>query len=91
MHDIIHQHVVNVTVVMLTILGWEAMNHSLYSPGLAWSDCNLFGLMRVHLGGQKFQTDNELEHCVLKWLHSQDKTLYAAVIGNFPGQWKKMC
>jgi hypothetical protein len=44
----------------------------------------------VHLG-QKFQTD-ELECYVLNWLHSQNKTLYAAGIINLPGEWgRKKC
>jgi histone-lysine N-methyltransferase SETMAR len=66
MRDNICQYVANVTMVMLTTMGWEVMNHPPYSPGLAWSEFNLFGLMRVYLGGYKFQTDNELKHGVLK-------------------------
>jgi hypothetical protein len=30
--------------------------------------------MKVHIKGQKFQTDDELEHSVLNWLCKQDKT-----------------
>jgi hypothetical protein len=45
----------------------------------------------VLIGGQKFQTDDELDHGVLNWLCKQDKTFYAAGISNFPEQWKKIC
>jgi hypothetical protein len=45
--------------------------------------------MMVHLGGQKFQTDDDLKCSVLSSLCSQDKMFYAAVISNLPGQWKK--
>lgn len=38
------------------------------------------------LGGQKLQTDGELK--VFDWLRSQDKTLYAVGVVNFPGEWK---
>jgi hypothetical protein len=38
--------------------------------------------MKTHLGGQKFQSNNELKHSVQNWLHSQDKTFYAAGICN---------
>jgi hypothetical protein len=37
----------------------EMKNHPPYSPDVALSDLNLFGPMKVHLGGQKFQTDYE--------------------------------
>jgi hypothetical protein len=42
-------------------VGWEIVNHPLYSPDLAPSDLHLFGPMRVHIGVQKFRTDYELK------------------------------
>jgi hypothetical protein len=74
---------------MKVTLGWEIMNHPLYSPNLVPSDFHLFGPMKVHLGGTNFQNDDELKHGVLNWLCSQDKTFYAAGISNLPGRWKK--
>jgi hypothetical protein len=38
----------------------------------------------MHLGGQKFQTDDELKYDALNWLHSQDKAVYAAGTSNLP-------
>jgi histone-lysine N-methyltransferase SETMAR len=66
-------------------MGWEVVDHLLYGPDLTPSGFHVFGPMKMHLGGQKFQTDNELEHSVLNWLHSQDRTIYDAGITNFPG------
>jgi hypothetical protein len=40
--------------------------------------------MIVHLGGQEYQTDDELKPDVLNWLCSQDKTFRAAGISNMP-------
>jgi histone-lysine N-methyltransferase SETMAR len=74
--------------VTLATLGWEIMNHPPYSTDLAPGDFHLFGPRKVHLGGQKFQTD-ELNCNILNWLHGQDKTFYAAGMGNLPGQWIK--
>jgi hypothetical protein len=45
-------------------VGWKIMNHPTYSSDLAPSYFHLFGAMKVHIGGQKFQTDDELKHCV---------------------------
>jgi hypothetical protein len=67
------------------------MNYPPYSPDLVPSDFHLFGSLKVHIEGQKFQTDDELERSVLNWLHKQDKTFYAAGISNLPEQWKEMC
>jgi hypothetical protein len=49
----------------------------------------LFGPLKVRLGGQIFQTDDELKCGVLNWLCSEDKAFNAAGISNFPGWWKE--
>jgi hypothetical protein len=46
------------------------MGHSSYNLDLAHSDFNLFEPMKVHLEGQKFETDNELRCGVLNWQQS---------------------
>lgn len=56
----------------------------LYSPHLAAIDLYLFETM-LCLGGQKFQTYDEHKINVLNWLHSQERTFYAAVINSLPG------
>jgi hypothetical protein len=61
------------------------MNYLSYSHDLAPSDFHLFGPMKVHLGGHKFETDDKLRCGALNWLLSQDKTFYAAGISNLPG------
>jgi hypothetical protein len=61
------------------------MNHRLYSPDLAPIDFHLFRPMKVYLGGQKIQAGNELKYSVMTWLHSQDKTFYAASMSNLQG------
>jgi hypothetical protein len=39
--------------------------------------------MKVNLGGQKFQNDDELKYDVLNKLHSQAKAIHAAAMNNF--------
>lgn len=51
----------NLTKAAKATVGWEIVNHPLYSPDLAPSDLHLFGPMRVHIGVQKFRTDYELK------------------------------
>jgi histone-lysine N-methyltransferase SETMAR len=69
-----HPHVANLTKATLKTMGWEIMKHPPYSPDFTLSDRHFFGPMKVHLGGQKFQTDDKLQCSVLNWLCSQDKT-----------------
>jgi histone-lysine N-methyltransferase SETMAR len=70
----------------LATMGWEIMNHPPYSPELAPSYFHLFGPIKVHLGGQKFQNDDGLKHSVLNLQGSQDETFHAVGIRNLPGQ-----
>jgi hypothetical protein len=49
------------------------MNQPPNSPDLAPSD---FFTNKIHLSGQKFQTDDELNNGSLNWLHSQKSTFY---------------
>jgi hypothetical protein len=49
----------NLTTATLTTMGWKIMNHPPRSPDLAASDFHMFVPKKVHLVGQKFQTDDE--------------------------------
>jgi adenine-specific DNA methylase len=51
-----------------------------YNTNIAPTD--LCGPMKVHLGEKKFQSDDELKHSFLNWLHGQHKAFYAAGISN---------
>jgi histone-lysine N-methyltransferase SETMAR len=70
-------HMANLTKLTLATMGWEIMTHPPQSRDLVPSDCHLVGPMKIHLGGQNFQTDDELGCSALNWLHSHDKTFYA--------------
>jgi hypothetical protein len=72
-------HMANLMKPKQATMGWEIMNLPPHSHDLAPSDFNFFGPMNVHLGGQQFQTDDELKCDVLNWLHIHDKALYAPV------------
>jgi hypothetical protein len=50
------------------------MNHPPHSSDLAHSDFNLFGPTKVHPGGQKFQTYDELKRGALNLVRNQNKT-----------------
>jgi hypothetical protein len=63
---------------ILATMGQEIMSQPPYGLDLALSDFQGFGPLKVHLGGQKFQTDNELKCSVLNSLYNQDETFLLA-------------
>jgi hypothetical protein len=58
------------TKVILATMGSEIVNHPPYSPDLATNDLYLFRPMKVLLGGQKLETDDELKYSAMNWLCS---------------------
>jgi histone-lysine N-methyltransferase SETMAR len=72
----------NMILLYVATMDWEIANYPPYSPNLAPTDLHLFGPMKVHLGEQKFETEDEIECGVLNWLRSQYKTFYADGISN---------
>jgi histone-lysine N-methyltransferase SETMAR len=56
LQDNTRPHTKKLTKVTLATIGWEIMKHPPCSSDLAPSDFHLFGPMKVHLGGQKFET-----------------------------------
>jgi histone-lysine N-methyltransferase SETMAR len=82
LHDIARPHTANLMKATRATMGWEIKYHPPYSLDLAPSDFNLFGPVKVHLGGQKFQTDYELKSGV-SWTHyCQIETFHIAGISN---------
>lgn len=88
-HDNARAHTANVTSSTITKLGWEVLVHPPYSPDLAPSDYHLFGPLKDHLGGTKFDTDEDVRNAVQKWLHTMPETFFSAGIRALPTRWKK--
>jgi len=88
-HDNARAHTANVTSSTITKLGWEVLVHPPYSPDLAPSDYHLFGPLKDHLGGMKFDTDDDVKIAVQNWLHIMPETFFSAGIRALPTRWKK--
>ena len=56
---------------LLQQFGWEYLEHPPYSPDVAPSDILLFGPLKKHLGGYRFQNVVEVQATVLQWFHLQ--------------------
>lgn len=61
-------HVSRQTTALLDKFGWKLLDHAPYSPDLAPSDFHLFPKLKQHLGGQRFNTDEEVKEAVSKFI-----------------------
>jgi hypothetical protein len=64
-------------------LKWNALPHRPYSPDLAPSDYRLFGPLKVHLGGKRFHSLQEVIQTV------QPKDFFLSGIRKLPDRWCK--
>jgi histone-lysine N-methyltransferase SETMAR len=60
----------------LVKLGFEVLDHPAYSPDLAPSDYNLFGLLKDALRCSHFTSDEEVKEAVHEWLAAQSRTFF---------------
>jgi histone-lysine N-methyltransferase SETMAR len=65
---------------LLRRYNWEVLDHHPYSPDLAPSDFHLFGPLKKHLGGRRFETDGEVQQAVMSWLQTLDTHFFYAEI-----------
>ena len=69
-------HAAALTQNLLHEFGWEVLDHPPYSPDLAPSDYHLFTDLKKWLGGQRFDSNDELKSSVADWLTTQERTFY---------------
>ena len=67
LHENATTHTAHATKQLLESFGWDVLNHPAYSPDLAPSDYHLFTSLKMHMGGKKFSTDEEVKVEVNNW------------------------
>jgi hypothetical protein len=60
-----------------------------HSPDLASSDFHLFGKLKGHLSGKRFDSDHEVENETRNWLTNLDANFYADAILKLVSRWDK--
>uniref|UniRef100_A0A914EI86 Mos1 transposase HTH domain-containing protein n=1 Tax=Acrobeloides nanus TaxID=290746 RepID=A0A914EI86_9BILA len=71
-------------------MGWEHLEHLLYSPDLSPSDFYLFRSLEHWLRGKKFRTIEEMRQSLTKFFDSKDREWYRRGIHQLEEQWKKV-
>ncbi|PNF38238.1 hypothetical protein B7P43_G11812 [Cryptotermes secundus] len=75
-YEIIHDELgFHNTIETINHLGFHVLEHPAYSPDLAPSDYNLFGLLKDALRGCRFSTDKVVWGAVHKWLCDHTENL----------------
>lgn len=82
LHDNARPHNSQKTRDLIDSFGWEVLDHAPYSPDLAPSDFHLFRYLKHHLGGQRFNDDNEVKAAVNSWLSEQAAEFFEEGIKN---------
>lgn len=59
------------------------MDYPPYSPDLAPSDFYLFGPLKQHLGGTKFETEEKVITCVKDYFKSKRVQYYETAFSNY--------
>jgi len=76
LHDNARPHVSLQTQELLTNFGWTVIPHPPYSPDLAPSDYHLFPKLKEHLGGLRFNTDDDVKEEVNRFLKGLEANFF---------------
>jgi histone-lysine N-methyltransferase SETMAR len=61
---------------LLQAFKWDVLGHPSHSHDLAPSDYHLFGKLKEHIAGEKFDGDGEAKGELLRWLNEQTSEFY---------------
>ncbi|GFO25342.1 transposase [Plakobranchus ocellatus] len=68
---------------------WDIIPHLAHSPDLAPSDFHLFGTLKRHLGGKKFEDEDELNGEVRDWFSTHEAKFFTQGIYSLLRRWQK--
>lgn len=89
LHDNARPHTATPTLALLEKFKWKIVPHPPYSPDLAPSDYFLFPKLKAELGGEHFETEEQVRVAVESCLKSLDGSVYKAGIAKLIHRAKK--
>ena len=66
---------------------WEQLDHAPYSPDMSPCDFYVFGPLKKHLKGKRFNSDDELKDAVMDWVSSRPQEFWEQGILRLVNQW----
>ncbi|GFS66023.1 histone-lysine N-methyltransferase SETMAR [Trichonephila clavipes] len=76
LHDNARPHVSRVTQMELDKFKWETLDHPPYSPDMSPCDFHVFGPLKKHLKGKRFNSDDVLKDTVKDRVSSQSQEFW---------------
>ena len=89
LHDNATPHTAHKTKAWLDSSKWNVMDHPPHSPDLAPSDFHLFGPLKHHLGGKKFEDDESLQAEVKHFFQEKGVRFFEEGILKLKKRWEK--
>jgi len=89
LHDNAPAHTSAVATSAVAECGYELLLHPPYSPDLAPSDSYLFPVLKEHLSGTHFSSDNDVIVYVEVFIQGQDELFYKTGILKLQKRWIK--
>ena len=86
-HDNARPHTARGTTAAIADKGWTVLPHPPYSPDLAPSDFHLFGPLKEHLRGQKFDDDEAVKAAVREWAKNCTSQFFADGFAKWKTRW----
>jgi len=82
-------HTSSVATFTAAECGYKLLPHPPYSPDLAPSDFYLFPLLKEHLRGGRYESDDDVIQSVEDFLYEQDELFYQTGIQKLQKRWIK--
>lgn len=90
LHDNARPHVAKPVKDTLEVLGWDVLPHPPYSPDVAPSDYHLFRSMAHGLSDQHFNSFEEVDKWLKKWIDEKQEQFFFDGIHKLPRIWEKV-
>ncbi|GFY24875.1 histone-lysine N-methyltransferase SETMAR [Trichonephila clavipes] len=89
LHDNARPHVFRVTQMELDKFKWETLDHPPCNLDMSSCDFHVFGLLKKHLKGKRFHSDDVLKDTMKDWVSSQPQEFWEQGIMMLVHQWDR--
>ncbi|KAK6725990.1 hypothetical protein RB195_004358 [Necator americanus] len=89
-HDNARSNIARMSKAKLMKFGWTILPHPPYSPDLAPSYYHLFSYLQRHLGGQDFQTRDDIKKTLEQCFKEKSPAFWSKGIYDLPKRWQKI-
>ena len=89
LHDNARPHTARITQEKLRDMGFTVLPHPPYSPDLAPSDYYLFSSMKAGLKGGNFNSANEVNNAIQRWMDDKPQEFFRKGIHLLTDRWTK--